>query len=563
MSHAMSPVVSGPPLEGMDEFSSVNEVFAEACRRFADKPAFTCMGRTLRYAELERLSRDFAAWLSHETDLEPGDRIAIQLPNVLQFPVAIFGAMRAGLVVVNTNPLYTEREMAHQFQDAGVKAILILANMADKLERILPRTDIRHVLVTELGDMHGFPKGALINAAVKHVKKMVPRYSLPDAIGFRTALSQGHGRTSEAVTCHGDDIAVLQYTGGTTGVAKGSMLTHRNLIANMLQTRQMIAGLIEEGRETIIAPLPVYHIYTFTVNCLFTMVTGNHTVLIPNPRDIDGFIKTLRKTEYTGFVGLNTLFNALCQREDFRALDFSRLKLTISGGMALTKAVAKRWEEVTGCAVLEGYGMTETSPIVCVNPPDGIQLGTIGKPVPGTSIKVIGPEGEDVPRGEPGELCVKGPQVMKGYWQRPEDTARAMDDEGWIRTGDIAVIQEDDYVRIVDRKKDMIIVSGFNVYPNEVEDVVAAHEDVVEVAAIGVPDDATGEAIKLFVVSRNEALDAETLRSWCKRELSAYKVPKLIEFRDELPKTNVGKVLRRELRDSQGAQAQVSEQDTT
>ena len=563
MSHAMSPVVSGPPLEGMDEFSSVNEVFAEACRRFADKPAFTCMGRTLRYAELERLSRDFAAWLSHETDLEPGDRIAIQLPNVLQFPVAIFGAMRAGLVVVNTNPLYTEREMAHQFQDAGVKAILILANMADKLERILPRTDIRHVLVTELGDMHGFPKGALINAAVKHLKKMVPRYSLPDAIGFRTALSQGHGRTSEAVTCHGDDIAVLQYTGGTTGVAKGSMLTHRNLIANMLQTRQMIAGLIEEGRETIIAPLPVYHIYTFTVNCLFTMVTGNHTVLIPNPRDIDGFIKTLRKTEYTGFVGLNTLFNALCQREDFRALDFSRLKLTISGGMALTKAVAKRWEEVTGCAVLEGYGMTETSPIVCVNPPDGIQLGTIGKPVPGTSIKVIGPEGEDVPRGEPGELCVKGPQVMKGYWQRPEDTARAMDDEGWIRTGDIAVIQEDDYVRIVDRKKDMIIVSGFNVYPNEVEDVVAAHEDVVEVAAIGVPDDATGEAIKLFVVSRNEALDAETLRGWCKRELSAYKVPKLIEFRDELPKTNVGKVLRRELRDSQGAQAQVSEQDTT
>ncbi|RXE47933.1 AMP-binding protein [Chromohalobacter israelensis] len=563
MSHAMSPVVSGPPLEGMDEFSSVNEVFAEACQRFADKPAFTCMGRTLRYAELERLSRDFAAWLSHETDLEPGDRIAIQLPNVLQFPVAIFGAMRAGLVVVNTNPLYTEREMAHQFQDAGVKAILILANMADKLERILPRTDIRHVLVTELGDMHGFPKGALINAAVKHVKKMVPRYSLPDAIGFRTALSQGHGRTSEAVTCHGDDIAVLQYTGGTTGVAKGSMLTHRNLIANMLQTRQMIAGLIEEGRETIIAPLPVYHIYTFTVNCLFTMVTGNHTVLIPNPRDIDGFIKTLRKTEYTGFVGLNTLFNALCQREDFRALDFSRLKLTISGGMALTKAVAKRWEEVTGCAVLEGYGMTETSPIVCVNPPDGIQLGTIGKPVPGTSIKVIGPEGENVPRGEPGELCVKGPQVMKGYWQRPEDTARAMDDEGWIRTGDIAVIQEDDYVRIVDRKKDMIIVSGFNVYPNEVEDVVAAHEDVVEVAAIGVPDDATGEAIKLFVVSRNEALDAETLRGWCKRELSAYKVPKLIEFRDELPKTNVGKVLRRELRDSQGAQAPVSEQDTT
>ncbi|MCK0768319.1 AMP-binding protein [Chromohalobacter canadensis] len=536
----------------MENFASVNEVFAHTCGRFADKPAFTCMGQTLSYAELERLSRDFAGWLSEETDLVPGDRIAIQLPNVLQFPVAIFGAIRAGLVVVNTNPLYTEREMAHQFQDADVKAILILANMADKLERILPRTAIRHVLVTELGDMHDFPKRTLINAVVKHVKKMVPRYTLPEATRFRDALTRGRGQSSEAAICQADDVAVLQYTGGTTGVAKGSMLTHRNLIANMLQTRQMIAGLIEEGRETIIAPLPVYHIYTFTVNCLFTMVTGNHTVLIPNPRDIDGFIKTLRKTDYTGFVGLNTLFNALCQREDFRALDFSRLKLTISGGMALTKAAAKRWEEVTGCAILEGYGMTETSPIVCVNPPDGIQLGTIGKPVPGTSIKVVGPEGEEVARGEPGELCVQGPQVMKGYWNRPEDTAKTLDAEGWIRTGDIAVIQDDDYVRIVDRKKDMIIVSGFNVYPNEVEDVVATHEDVIEVAAIGVSDEATGEAIKLFVVSRNEALDADTLRAWCKQELSAYKVPKLIEFRDELPKTNVGKVLRRELRDDQG-----------
>ncbi len=551
MSHATSPVVSGPPLEGMEEFASVNEVFVHTCGRFADKPAFTCMGQTLSYAELERLSRDFAAWLSEETDLVQGDRIAIQLPNVLQFPVAIFGAIRAGLVVVNTNPLYTEREMAHQFQDADVKAILILANMADKLERILPRTAIRHVLVTELGDMHDFPKRTLINAVVKHVKKMVPRYTLPEATRFRDALTRGRGQSSDAAICQTDDVAVLQYTGGTTGVAKGTMLTHRNLIANMLQTRQMIAGLIEEGRETIIAPLPVYHIYTFTVNCLFTMITGNHTVLIPNPRDIDGFIKTLRKTDYTGFVGLNTLFNALCQREDFRALDFSRLKLTISGGMALTKAAAKRWEEVTGCAILEGYGMTETSPIVCVNPPDGIQLGTIGKPVPGTSIKVIGPEGEEVARGDPGELCVQGPQVMKGYWNRPEDTARTLDAESWIRTGDIAVIQEDDYVRIVDRKKDMIIVSGFNVYPNEIEDVVATHEDVIEVAAIGVPDDASGEAIKLFVVSRDEALDAETLRAWCKQELSAYKVPKLIEFRDELPKTNVGKVLRRELRDSQ------------
>ncbi|SFH39575.1 AMP-binding protein [Modicisalibacter xianhensis] len=548
--HANAPVLSGPALEGLEDYASIMDVFHASVRRFADKPAFSCMGKTLSYAELDQLSGDFAAWLQHETDLEPGDRIAIQLPNLLQFPIAVFGALRAGLVIVNTNPLYTEREMQHQFSDSGAKAILILANMADKLERVIARTKIRHVLITQIGDIHGFPKRLLINAAVKHLKKMVPRYSLPMAVGFRQALSKGRSLEHREVVRQQEDVAALQYTGGTTGLAKGTMLTHCNLVANMLQSRAVISDVLGEGCETVIAPLPVYHIYTFTVNCLFMMETGNHTVLIPNPRDIDGFIKTLKTTKYTGFVGLNTLFNALCNREDFRSLDFSSLKLTISGGMALTKPVAKRWEEITGCPVAEGYGMTETSPVVSFNPPRAIQLGTIGKPVPGTSVKVVDGDGEALPFGEAGELCVKGPQVMRGYWNRPEDTAVTLDAEGWIRTGDIAVLQEDGYIRIVDRKKDMIIVSGFNVYPNEIEDVVAGHPDVIEACAVGVPDETNGEVIKLFVVSRNEALDAETLRQWCRKQLTAYKVPKLIEFRDELPKTNVGKVLRRELRDA-------------
>nr|WP_298522723.1 AMP-binding protein [uncultured Halomonas sp.] len=550
--HTTESILSGPSLKGMDAYTSVMDIFHASIKRFSDKPAFSCMGKVLTYRELDLLSADFAAWLQHETDLEHGDRIAIQLPNVLQFPVAVFGALRAGLVVVNTNPLYTEREMEHQFSDSGAKAIVILANVADKLERILEHTGIKHIVVTEIGDLHGFPKRQLINAVVKYVKKMVPSYSLPDHVGFRQALAKGHGLEHSDASHNPEDTAALQYTGGTTGLAKGAMLTHTNLIANMLQARVLMSGIFDEGSETIVAPLPVYHIYTFTVNCLLMMDTGNHTVLITNPRDINGFIKTLKSTKYTGFVGLNTLFNALCNRDEFRALDFSSLKLTISGGMALTKAVAKRWEEVTGCAVTEGYGLTETSPIVSFNPPEAIQLGTIGKPVSGTSVKVIDGDDKSLPFGEMGELCVKGPQVMKGYWQRPEETAKVLDDEGWLRTGDIAVLQDDGYIRIVDRKKDMIIVSGFNVYPNEVEDVVVAHPEVIEAAAVGVPDETNGETIKLFVVARSQSLDAETLRDWCRKELAAYKVPKLIEFRDELPKTNVGKVLRRELRDDKG-----------
>ncbi|WP_302138954.1 AMP-binding protein [Halomonas alkalicola] len=556
--HANAPILSGPELKGMEEYGSVNDVFQAAVKRYADKPAFSCMGQTLSFADLDRLSGDFAAWLQHETTLQPGDRIAIQLPNVLQFPVAVFGAMRAGMVVVNTNPLYTEREMAHQFKDSGAKAIVILANMADKLEKILDRTDIQHVVVTQLGDLHGFPKRPLINLVVKHVKKMVPAYRLPGHTPFRQTLKEGAARQHRDVKRELDDIAALQYTGGTTGLAKGTMLTHRNLVANMLQAGEAIGKGLNNGEEVVIAPLPVYHIYTFTVNCLFLMETGNHSILITNPRDLPNFVKELKGLQFTAFIGLNTLFNALCNREDFRALDFSKLHLTISGGMALTKAAAERWKEVTGCDIAEGYGLTETSPVVSFNPVDAIQLGTIGKPVAGTRVKVVDADGNDLPFGEPGELCVQGPQVMKGYWNRDDETIKVIDDDGWFHTGDIAVLQEDGYIRIVDRKKDMILVSGFNVYPNEVEDVVATHPGVLESAAVGVEDENSGEAIKLFVVPRTDDLDPDELRAWCKKELTGYKVPKYVELRDELPKTNVGKVLRRQLRDEEREKAKAA-----
>ncbi|WP_252108922.1 MULTISPECIES: AMP-binding protein [unclassified Halomonas] len=558
--HADAPILNGPTLEGLDKFDSVVDVFDNAVKRYGDRPAFSCMGQTLSFDELDRDAGRFASWVQHHTDLKPGDRIAIQLPNVLQFPVAVFGALRAGLVVVNTNPLYTEREMAHQFKDAGAKAIVILANMAHKLDKVLDKTDIKHVVVTELADLNGVPKRWLINAAVKYVKKMVPTYRLPGATGFRQVMKAGGAKAFTPVKRTPDDVAALQYTGGTTGRPKGAMLTNTNLIANMLQARAAIGKHLKDGSETIVAPLPVYHIYTFTVNCLFLMDTGNHSALITNPRDLPGFVKELKKLKFSGFIGLNTLFNALCQRDDFKSLDFSHLKLTISGGMALTKPVAQRWEEVTGCPVAEGYGLTETSPVVSFNPTDAIKLGTIGKPVAGTSVKTVDADGNDVALGEPGELCIKGPQVMKGYWNQDDETKKSIDEGGWFHSGDIAVLQDDGYIRIVDRKKDMILISGFNVYPNEIEDVVAGHPDVVEAAAVGVPDEGAGEAIKLFVVSKNPSLDAETLRAWCKKELTAYKVPKYVEFRDELPKTNVGKVLRRELRDEQKSEEQGEEQ---
>lgn len=535
-----------------DRYPNIQAVLRESCQRFADKPAFSNLGRSLSYGELYQLSGAFAAWLQEHTDLVPGDRIAIQLPNLLQFPVAVFGALRAGLVVVNTNPLYTAREMQHQFNDSGAKALVCLANLAHLAEQVLPHTAIRHVVVTEVGDLLPVPRRWLVNAAVRYVKKMVPHYHLPQAVKFTEVLVRGRGLGLREAQPKADEVAVLQYTGGTTGVAKGAMLSHRNLIANMLQCQALMAANLGEGCETLVTPLPLYHIYAFTFHCMAMMLLGNHNLLITNPRDLPAMVKELDRWKFSGFVGLNTLFVALCNSEDFRRLDFSALKLTISGGMALQQAVAERWKEVTGCAICEGYGLTETSPVVSVNPRQHNQPGTIGIPMPSTQCKVIDEAGNDLGLGVPGELCVKGPQVMKGYWQRPEATAEVLGADGWLKTGDIAVIQADGYMRIVDRKKDMILVSGFNVYPNELEEVLASLPGVQMGAAIGVPDERSGEAIKLFVVRKPGAeLSEEQVLAHMRANLTRYKVPHHVEFRDSLPTSNVGKILRRELREEE------------
>lgn len=535
-----------------DEYRNVQAVLKASCERFADKPAFSNLGRTLTYGELYELSGEFAAYLQHHTDLQPGDRIAVQLPNLLQYPVVVFGALRAGLIVVNTNPLYTAREMEHQFNDSGAKALICLANMAHLAEEVVPKTGIRHVVITEVGDMLPTVKRLLVNAVIKRVKKMVPSYDLPKAVKLNDALVQGRNKRPSEADPESDDIAVLQYTGGTTGVAKGAMLTHRNLVSNMLQCRGLMGTELGSGCETMVAPLPLYHIYAFTFHCMTMMLIGAHNVLITNPRDLPAFVKDLRKYRFTGFVGLNTLFVALCNNEEFRKLDFSGLKATFSGGMALQLAAAERWQQVTGCSICEGFGMTETSPVVSVNPFSGIQIGTIGIPMPSTQCKVIDDEGNELPIGATGELCVKGPQVMKGYWQRPEATAEVLDGQGWLKTGDIGIIQDDGYMRIVDRKKDMILVSGFNVYPNELEDVLATLPGVLQCAAIGIPDEKSGEAIKLFVVVKpGESLTKEQVMQHMHDNVTGYKRPKTVEFRDSLPTTNVGKILRRELRDEE------------
>ena len=483
-----------------DQYPNVQAVLKQSCQRFADKPAFTNLGKTITYGQLYELSGHFAAYLQQHTDLKPGDRIAVQLPNVLQYPVVVFGAMRAGLVVVNTNPLYTAREMEHQFKDSGAKALVCLANMAHLAEQVVPKTDVKTVIVTEVGDMFSPLKRLLVNAVVKYVKKMVPAYNLPSAVKFTDALSQGRGKAVSEASPSAQDVAVLQYTGGTTGVAKGAMLTHRNLIANMLQCRELMGSNLGEGSEIIVAPLPLYHIYAFTFHCMAMMHCGNHNILITNPRDLPALVKDLSRFQFSGFVGLNTLFVALSNHEGFQKLDFSKLKVTLSGGMALQQAAAERWKQVTGCAICEGYGLTETSPVASVNPVTHNQLGTIGIPAPSTLFKVIDDQGNDLALGETGELCIKGPQVMKGYWQRQEATDEVIDANGWFKTGDIGIIQPDGYIRIVDRKKDMILVSGFNVYPNELEEVLVTLPGVLQCAAIGVPDERSGESIKVFVV---------------------------------------------------------------
>ncbi|KXS50907.1 MAG: acyl-CoA synthetase [Marinobacter sp. T13-3] len=533
----------------LNQYKSMVDVFEQATKKYGDKPAFSAVGATLTYRDLDIQSRNFAAWLQNHTDLKPGDRIAIQMPNVSQYPVIIYGAMRAGLIVVNTNPLYTTREMEHQFNDSGARALVVLANMADKAEKVVPNTGIEHVIVSEVADMHSPFKRTLMNAAVKYLKKMVPPFNIPGAHKLPAVLAAGAKEKFTPVEIKPDDLAVLQYTGGTTGVAKGAMLSHANLMANVIQVRPMLEDQIIDGQEVIIAPLPLYHIYSFTLNCGIMLEAGAHNILIPNPRDIPGFVKELKNHKFSAFMGLNTLFVALCNNEEFQDLDFSALKLTASGGMALTSDTAKAWQRVTGCEITEGYGLTETSPVVTFNPHSAIQIGTIGLPIPSTFVKTIDDEGNETPIGEPGELCVKGPQVMRGYWQRPDDTRKSFTEDGYFRTGDVALIQEDGYLRIVDRKKDMIIVSGFNVYPNEVEDVIISHPNVVECAAVGVPDPKSGEVVKAYVVANKEGVSANELKEFCRERLTAYKVPKHFEFRDELPKTNVGKILRRELRD--------------
>jgi len=535
----------------IERYKSTLEVFEEACGKFPTRPAFTCMGRTLTYSELNRKAECFAAYLQGELRMRKGDRIALQMPNLLQYPIAMFGAIKAGLIIVNTNPLYTEREMKHQFNDAGCTAIVILANFAANLQKIVHETKIRHIIVTEIGDLLGFPKRLIVNLAVKHVKKMVPSYSLPDAIPFLETLEKGAAKTYTRVPLAPDEVAFLQYTGGTTGVSKGAMLTHRNVISNMEQIHAWMLPLLREGSETAICALPLYHIFAMTLNALAFVKYGTHNVLITNPRDIPGFIKELKKHPFTVLNGVNTLFNALSHHPEFTTVDFSTLKMSVAGGMALQKAVAERWQEVTKSKVIEGYGLTETSPVVCCNPIDGTdRIGTIGLPLPSTLVKMVDDDGRDLPLGEAGELCVKGPQVMKGYWQRPDETAKIMLPDGWLKTGDVAVMDPDGFCKIVDRKKDMILVSGFNVYPNEVEEVIASHPGVLEVAAIGVPDEKSGEIVKVVIVKKDSALTAEDVIAHARKGLTSYKVPKLVELRTELPKTNVGKILRRALRES-------------
>ena len=538
-------------------FASVVDVFERSCKQFADRPAFSNLGVTLTYGELERHSAAFAGYLQNHTDLKPGDRIAVQMPNVLQYPIAVFGALRAGLIVVNTNPLYTSREMQHQFKSAGVRALVYLNMFGKRVQDVLQSTPIDYLIEAKMGDMMPAAKGWITNLVVDKLKKLVPAYQLPQAISFKKVLHEGRGQVLRPVPVTLEDTAVLQYTGGTTGLPKGAMLTHGNLVANMQQIRACLSQhdaqgqpILQEGCEIMVAPLPLYHIYAFTANCMGMMVTGNHNILITNPRDIKGFIKELKNWRFTAFLGLNTLFVALMDHPDFKTLDFSGLKITNSGGTALVKATADRWEQLTGCRIVEAYGLTETSPAASCNPCGALaRSGTVGTPVPGTTMKVIDDFGTDLGLGERGELCIKGPQVMKGYWQNPEATAEVLDAEGWFKTGDIAVIDPDGFVRIVDRKKDLIIVSGFNVYPNEIEDIVMAHPKVASCAVIGVPDERTGEAVKLFVVARAGGVSVEELKAYCKDNFTGYKVPKLIVLRDSLPMTPVGKILRRELRD--------------
>ena len=543
----------GVPAEvDLGAYASIRDILESSCERYADLPAFACMGASMSYRELDRLSTDFGSWLQNVAGLGKGTRVAVMMPNLLQYPIAIFGLLRAGLIGVNCNPLYTPRELEHQLNDSGAEAIVILENFAKTLEEVLGRTRVKTIVTTRIGDMLGFPKSLLANFVVKHVKKMVPPFSLPGAVGFRDALAAGRGHRLAPPPLGQDDIAFLQYTGGTTGVSKGAMLTHGNLVANLLQVSTWVGTGLEEGRETVITALPLYHIFALTGNCLTFMKIGAKNVLIPNPRDMPGFVAELGRHRFTAITGVNTLFNALLHTPGFDRLDFSGLKMTLGGGMAVQRAVAERWLEVTKTPLVEAYGLTETSPGACINPlvKDARFNGTAGLPLPSTVVTIRDESGNALPVGQTGEICIAGPQVMKGYWNRPDETAKVMFPDGAFRTGDIGFMDDRGYVKIVDRKKDMILVSGFNVYPNEIEDVVAMMPGVLEVCAVAAPDEKSGEIVRLVIVKKDPALSKEAVLEHCRKHLTGYKLPKIVEFWKELPKTNVGKVLRREVKNA-------------
>jgi long-chain acyl-CoA synthetase len=543
----------GVPAEAdIDAYANIREILAASVRKFESLPAFSCMGATITYGELDRLSTQFASWLQNVAGLKKEDRVALMMPNVLQYPVALFGILRAGCVAVNCNPLYTPRELEHQLKDAGATAIVVMENFARTLEEVIARTPVKTVVTTQLGDMLGFPKSLLVNYVVKHRKKMVPPWSIPNTTTFKAALSAGaRAKLVEPPLTH-DDLAFLQYTGGTTGVSKGAMLTHGNIVANLQQVSAWIGSGLREGREIVITPLPLYHIFALTGSCLTNMKIGAHNVLITNPRDMPGFVKELSKWEFTWMSGVNTLFSGLLNTPGFAELDFSHLRLTLGGGMAVQRAVAERWKQVTGCPLLEAYGLTETSPGATINPlVEGFEYnGTAGLPIPSTIVTIRDDDGRILPLGDTGEICIAGPQVMKGYWQQPGETAKVMTSDGAFRTGDIGLLTPDGFVKIVDRKKDMILISGFKVFPNEVEDVIAMMPGVREVCAVAAPDERSGEVVRVVIVRKDPALTKEQVLEHCRKNLTGYKVPKIVEFWKELPKTNVGKVLRREVKDS-------------
>lgn len=530
-------------------YSSISDLFEECVQKYTDAIAFECMGKTLSFNDLEKQSANFACYLTEVLKLKKGTRVAIQMPNILQYPIAMFGALRAGMIVVNTNPLYTSAEMKHQFNDSGAEVIVILANFACNLEKILPEIKAKHIILTELGDLLGVLKGTIVNIVVKHVKKLVPAYSLPTAVSFKSVLSLGAKYKFKPQKLTLADPAFLQYTGGTTGVSKGAELTHGNIVANMQQISAWMKPKLKEREEIVVTALPLYHIFALTVNCLAMLKIGAHNLLITNPRDMPGFIKELSKKKFTVFTGVNTLFNGLLNQEDFRKLDFSSLKIAVGGGMAVQKATAEKWKALTGVPLAEGYGLTETSPVATCNPIDGTErIGTIGIPLPNTEVKICDDDGQELPIGDRGEIYIKGPQVMKGYWNRPDETVLVMDGE-WFKSGDIGVMDNEGFVKIVDRKKEMILVSGFNVYPNEVEDAVASCPGVLEVGVIGMPDPKSNEKVVAYVVAKDKSLTAEKVIAHCKESLTNYKVPREVYFTDELPKSNVGKILRRVIKE--------------